>query len=81
MAAAEERDRAPTSCRIGGALSFCRVFSTTLLWCTSPRGVLLPAVLCGARIFPCLRVRAARPVSVMYNGVQLEETKLKEVAS
>lgn len=65
----------------GGALSFYRMFSTMLLWCTSTRGVLLPAVLCGARIFPCPRVRAARPVSVMYNGVQFEEAKRKEVAS
>ena len=34
---------------------------------------------CGAHIFPCLRVRAARPMSVMYNGVQLEETKRKGI--
>ena len=32
MAAAEERDRAPTSCRIGVALSFSRAFSVTMLW-------------------------------------------------
>lgn len=57
------------------------MFSTTLLWCTSPRGVLLPAVLCGVRIFPCPRVRAARPVSVMYNGVQLEETTIGKKGS
>ena len=81
MAAAEERDCALTSCRIGGALSFYCMFSTTLLWRASPRGVLLPAVLCGAHIFPCLRVGAARFLLIVYNGVQLEETKLKEVAS
>ena len=79
IAAAEERDCALTSCRIGGALSFYRMFSTTLLWRASPRGVLFPAVLCGARIFPCPRVRAARPVSVMYTGVRLEETKRKGI--
>ena len=39
------------------------------------------AVLCGAHIFPCLRVGAARFLLIVYNGVQLEETKLKEVAS
>lgn len=79
IAAAEERDCALTSCRIGGALSFYRMFSTTLLWRASPRGVLFPAVLCGARIFPCPRVCAARPVSVMYTGVRLEETKRKGI--
>lgn len=36
---------------------------------------------CGAHIFPCLRVGAARFLLIVYNGVQLEETKLKEVAS
>ena len=36
---------------------------------------------CGAHIFPCLRVGAARFLLIVYDGVQLEETKLKEVAS
>ena len=30
-------------------------------------------------IFPCLRVRSARPVSVVYNGVQFEKAKRKGV--
>lgn len=30
-------------------------------------------------IFPCLRVRSARPVSVVYNGVQFEKTKRKGI--
>lgn len=30
-------------------------------------------------IFPCLRVRSAHPVSVVYNGVQFEKAKRKGV--
>ena len=79
IAAAEERDCALTSCRIGGALSFYRMFSTTLLWRASLRGVLFPAVLCGVPIFSCPRVGSAHERRIMYNGVQLEETKRKGI--
>lgn len=35
--------------------------------------------LCGARIFSCPRVRAARRALIVYNGVQFEETKRKGI--
>ena len=65
MAAAEERDRAPTSCHIGGALSFCHSLFT-------PR-------CCGVPIFSCPRVGSAHARRIVYNGVQLEETKRKGI--
>lgn len=77
IAAAEERDCALTSCRIGGALSFYRMFSTTLLWRASPRGVLLPAVLCGACVFSLSACsRCTLPVdAVQWFSVRGNETE------
>lgn len=36
-------------------------------------------MVCGARIFPCLRVGAASFLLIVYNGVRLEETKRKGI--
>lgn len=66
----------------GGALSFPCAF---LLRCrgalVDARCLLLSVLACGACIFSCPRVGAAHFLLIVYNGVQFEETKRKEVAS
>ena len=62
--AAARWDCALTSCRMEGLKVFLALFAT---------------VLCGARIFPCPRVCAARFLSMRYTGFQFEETKRKGI--
>ena len=57
-------------------LHVCLAYSVVAM--SAARGVLLPAVLaCGAHIFPCLRVGAARFLLIVYDGVQVEEATME----